>query len=91
MDPPSQVLGSAVRFTGYSPDAFTDHHLGRLREVFDILDQRGCLVMLSSPNVALNLNLFDGYDIREVTVARSVKKDGRRRGRRVELVVRNFA
>ena len=91
LDPPSQVLASSARFTDYSPEAFTDNHMGRLREVFDILDQRGCLVMLSNPNVALNRQLFDGYDIREVTSPRAVRRDGRRRGRRVELVIRNFA
>ena len=91
LDPPYQPVSATANFTAYTDEAFSTEHQGRLSEVFRILDRRGCLLMLSNSNTALIRDLYRGYDQKEVQAARAINRDGRRRGKVTELVVRNYA
>jgi len=59
-DPPYRPLNKTSSFTSYSKDAFDDSHQIRLKRVFDKLDIKGALVMLSNSDPK-NFNPKDNF------------------------------
>ena len=82
-DPP--YLGT---FTGYSGTFGIDEHR-RLRDVFRTLDERGCIVVLSTNDDSVMRMLYEGFDCTVVQARRSVGSLGSSRGSVDELVIRN--
>ena len=89
-DPPYQPVTRTSRFTQYTAEAFNESHQERLKDVVRILDNRGCLVMLSNSDTPLVRDLYKGFDIQEVQAPRAINRNGKRRGTVTELVVRNY-
>jgi DNA adenine methylase len=89
-DPPYVPVTRTSSFTAYTALPFNEAHQGRLREVFTMLDRRGCQVMLSNSDTPLVRELYKGYDIREIQAPRAINRNGLRRGNVTELVVRNY-
>ena len=85
LDPPYQPL--TVAGTG-DPEAFNESQQGKLHEIFRLLDRRGCLVMLSNSATREVRHLYRSWDMKEIAAHRGAAK---RRGRHVELVIRNYA
>jgi DNA adenine methylase len=81
-DPP--YLGT---FTGYSGTFGIDEHR-QLRDVFRTLDERGCVVMLSTNDDPVMRILYEGFDCTVVHAGRSVGSRGTSRGSIDELVIR---
>jgi len=81
-DPP--YLGT---FTGYSGKFGIDEH-HRLRDVFRIFDERGCIVVLSTNDDPVMRLLYEEFDCTVVQAGRSVGSRGVSRGSVDELVIR---
>lgn len=91
LDPPYEPVSDTASFTAYATgDGFTRQDQRRLRDVFAILDRRGCKLMLSNSDVPFIRELYADFRIDRVVAPRAVNCDARRRGLVSELVVRNY-
>jgi DNA adenine methylase len=82
LDPP--YLGT---FTGYSGDFGPDQHVA-LSRVFRALDERGCIVVLSTSDEPLIRELYQGFEVSVVSAGRAVGARASSRGKVDELVIR---
>lgn len=89
-DPPYHPLSETAKFTGYTADSFGTGDQKRLADVFKMLDQRGCKVMLSNSDTELIRQLYEGFDIQTVLARRAINCCAERRGPINELVIRNY-
>lgn len=90
MDPPYEPVSSTASFTAYAQEGFGREDQLRLRDVFRVLDRRGCKLMLSNSDVDFIRELYRGYRIDQVSAPRAINSDPGKRGRVSELVVRNY-
>lgn len=81
-DPP--YLGT---FTGYSGEFGIEKHV-LLRDVFKALDNRGCIVVLSTNDHPTIRALYEGFDVTIVQAGRAVGARASSRGKVDELVIR---
>jgi len=89
-DPPYHPVSGTARFTDYATGGFRDDDQVRLRDVFRVLDRRGCKLMLSNSDVPFIHDLYRGYPIDLVAAPRAINSDRTRRGPVTEVVVRNY-
>lgn len=92
-DPPYIPLSKTSSFTRYSKTDFSMKEQKRLSEVFEILDSRGCFVMLSNSDHALTRELYRDYEKDTVIVRakRMINSVGCKRGAINELVLTNYS
>jgi DNA adenine methylase len=90
LDPPYHPLSVTASFTSYTSNDFGVEDQKRLAEVFRILDQKDCLVMLSNSDTPLIRELYRGYNITKVYARRAINCKGNKRGVITELVIRNY-
>ena len=88
-DPPYVPLSASSNFTSYTKGGFDPSDQKGLRELFQILDERGCLVMLSNSDTPEIRKLYKGYRITKIKAARSINAKGKGRGAVGEVVIRN--
>jgi DNA adenine methylase len=88
-DPPYHPRSATSHFTSYTKDSFGEKDQRALAAVYRALDEKGCLLMLSNSDTDLVRELYQGFDIREVTARRSINSRIDRRGSICELVVLN--
>ncbi|HOL13227.1 MAG TPA: DNA adenine methylase, partial [Bacillota bacterium] len=62
----------------------------RLKEVCVWLDQRGVKFVLSNSNTVFIRSLYAFYEIRYVRAGRAINCDPRKRGKVVELLIKNY-
>jgi len=89
-DPPYQPLSSTALFTAYTRNSFGPKDQEALAEVFRLLSERGCRVMLSNSDTPLIHRLYRGFDLRTVDARRSINSKASRRGAISEIVVLNY-
>jgi DNA adenine methylase len=89
-DPPYDPLSETAHFTSYTSDAFDTGDQERLSEVFKLLDERGCRVMLSNSDTGLIRRLYSAFDIQVVQARRAINCQADKRGPITELVIRNY-
>ncbi|MBU0468386.1 MAG: DNA adenine methylase [Candidatus Omnitrophica bacterium] len=96
-DPPYRPLSQTASFTSYCQDSFSDSEQVRLKEVFDALDKKGALVMLSNSdpkNIDPKDNYFDDlyreYEIVRLKATRMINCNASKRGEIKEILVRNY-
>ncbi len=89
-DPPYDPLSATSSFTSYMNGAFRERDQEELAEIYRVLSERGCRVMLSNSDTALIRRLYRGFDIRPVKVRRSINSNGARRGPVPEVVVLSY-
>jgi DNA adenine methylase len=89
-DPPYDPLSETAHFTSYTSDAFDTGDQERLSEVFKLLDERGCRVMLSNSDTGLITRLYSAFDIQVVQARRAINCQADKRGPITELVIRNY-
>jgi DNA adenine methylase len=82
LDPP--YLGT---FSGYSGDFGPEQHV-ELSRVFRALDERGCIVVLSTSDEPLIRELYQGFEATVVSAGRAVGARASTRGKVDELVIR---
>jgi len=90
MDPPYHPLSDTANFTSYTAESFREEDQRRLAGVFQELDRRGCLVMLSNSDNAFIRELYVDYNITVVTAKRAINCWPEGRGPITELVIRNY-
>jgi len=61
-DPPYNPLSATSSFTSYQKNVFLDKEQRQLSKVFQTLDKRGCLVMLSNSDTLLIHKLYHKYE-----------------------------
>ena len=93
LDPPYDPLSNTSSFTGYDINGFNKDEQKRLRQVFDELTEKGCLVILSNSQTDFIMDLYQDYQdkIKVVKAARSINSKGLKRGRINEIIVLNFS
>lgn len=89
-DPPYEPVSETSSFTAYAQDGFRREDQLRLRDVFRVLDRRGCKLMLSNSDVPFIRELYRDYHVRTVCAPRAINSDASRRGPVSEVVVRNY-
>jgi len=91
-DPPYQPTSSTASFTSYTPGSFDEADQVKLAQVYQELDKRRCLLMLSnSPRVLSVLHdLYKGYRIERVKANRAINCQGNKRGPVEEILVLNY-
>ena len=90
-DPPYEPVSETASFTSYSRDGFSREDQTRLRDVFVALDLRRCRLMLSNSDVPFIRDLYGNFRIDQVSAARSINCNAKKRGRVNEVVVRNYS
>jgi DNA adenine methylase len=90
LDPPYEPVSNTASFTAYSQEGFGREDQLRLRDVFRVLDRRGCKLMLSNSDVQFVRDLYAGYPVTRVSALRAINSDPSKRGPVHEIVVRNY-
>ena len=90
LDPPYEPVSQTASFTAYAQDGFGREDQLRLRDVFAVLDRRGCKLMLSNSDVPFIRDLYQRWNISRVSASRAVNSDPGKRGPVQEVVVRNY-
>ncbi|MCA9865098.1 MAG: DNA adenine methylase [Anaerolineales bacterium] len=88
-DPPYHPLSPTANFTAYDRAGFGSDDQRQLRDVFAALGERGVRAMLSNSDTPFVRELYDGFRIEQVWVARAVNSRAGGRGKVAEVLVRN--
>jgi DNA adenine methylase len=93
LDPPYRPTSSTAYFTGYTITGFSDKDQKDLADIFEILNERKCKVMLSNSNTPLIKSMYTklAKDIKKVDTIRSINCMGSRRAGHNELIIRNYS
>lgn len=96
-DPPYRPISKTSVFTAYSKDRFDDAEQLRLRDFFQLLDERGAKLMLSNSdpkNEDKSDNFFEiayqKYRIERIKATRNINSNAQKRGRIDELLILNY-
>ncbi|CUS03604.2 Modification methylase LlaDCHIA [Candidatus Promineifilum breve] len=89
-DPPYHPLSATANFTAYDRAGFGPDDQRRLRDVFAALAERGVMAMLSNSDTPFIRELYAGFTIDQVFVARAVNSKANGRGKVAEVIVRNY-
>lgn len=89
-DPPYLPLGGYSDFKRYTKNFFYEEDHINLASLFDKLDERGCLLLLSNSSNKKIVELYKGYNIKTVKAQRFINCKGDRRGAVDELIVANY-
>ena len=88
-DPPYHPLSATANFTAYDRRGFGPDDQRQLRDVFAALGERGVRAMLSNSDTPFIRELYDGFAIDRVYVARAVNSKASGRGKVAEVIVGN--
>ena len=79
-DPPYVPLSETSSFTNYSGDGFSNEDQEELVELARNAQKRGAVVLISNHDTEITRQLYEGANIIEVNVRRSIsaKTDGRK-------------
>jgi len=89
-DPPYHPLSQTSSFTSYSNNGFLENDQIKLKRVFNELNKRGCLVMLSNSYTPFIRNLYKEYKQFIVMANRAINCKAEGRGAIKELVILNY-
>ena len=71
-DPPYYPLAKGSDFTSYTKENFLEKEQKKLADIFEQLDRRGCLLMLSNSNTKFIRNLYKKWHITKVNAKRFI-------------------
>lgn len=90
-DPPYDPISKTSNFTAYSSKKFTKSDQQRLKEVFDLLSQRGCKCLLSNSCTQFIKELYSNdYNVITIHAPRNINSDTKKRGKVPELLIMNY-
>jgi DNA adenine methylase len=90
LDPPYFPLGGYSDFKRYHRVFFEKEDHEALANQFEILDKKGCYVMLSNSDTSITRNLYSKWRVSTVQARRLINCDATKRGEITELVVVNY-
>jgi len=90
LDPPYPYSRGGARPLHYRAGGFDEDEQDRVARLARLLDQRGCLVMISNADCPLTRKLYRGFHIDKITVHRRVGASARDRGGTGEIIARNY-
>ncbi len=88
-DPPYHPLSPTANFTSYDRDGFGPDDQRKLRDMFAALGDNGVPAMLSNSDTPFIRELYAGFRLDQVQVARMVNSKANGRGKVAEVIVRN--
>lgn len=89
-DPPYVPVSDTADFTSYAAGGFSTRAQEELADVFRRLTEKGVYAMLSNSGAPLVRELYADFAIDDVYAARNVNSNAAKRGKVVEVVVRNY-
>ena len=89
-DPPYDPVSETSNFTSYTKYKFDRREQAKLKVLFDKLNKRGCLLMLSNSDTDFVNLLYSGYAKKRISARRSVNSDINKRSEVSELVITNY-
>jgi DNA adenine methylase len=89
-DPPYVPLNTTSNFTGYTSTGFGWSEQVRLKVFCDYLTNVGAKVMISNSSNPSVFDLYSGYKIEEIDVARALNCKADRRGKIKEVLIKNY-
>lgn len=93
LDPPYDQYDEQVNFVGYTKNGFTKADQERLKNMCDILIERGCHIMVSNSKTPFIVNLYSDktkyitYSIKVVNARRNINSNAQRRGEVEEVLI----
>ncbi|GAH67740.1 unnamed protein product, partial [marine sediment metagenome] len=88
-DPPYVPISESANFTSYTKDNFGKEDQIKLFNIFKVLDERGCKVMVSNSFNEFILNLYKDYKIKILQAKRAINSDASKRGKIDEVLIVN--
>jgi DNA adenine methylase len=89
-DPPYPPLNGTSYFTHYTKEGFNKKDHAELASVADMLNKKGCYIMISNADIPLVRSLYeDRFNLHELEVIRLIRADGKRY-KVQELVITNY-
>ena len=88
-DPPYQPISETSSFTSYTKENFGKESQKMLFNVFEILDERGCRLMLSNSYNPFIIDLYKEYKIIFLNAKRAINSIANKRGFIKEILVLN--
>ena len=89
-DPPYHPLNRTSSFTSYTAGGFGEAEQRELANVYKVLADRGCFVMLSNSDTPLIRELYKDFCINEIQASRAINSKAEGRGKITELLVINY-
>lgn len=90
-DPPYDPVSNTASFTGYDVNGFARNEQERLKSVFDDLTSRGCKALLSNACTDFIEDLYGSqYKIEKISATRAINSNAFKRGKVLEVLVRNY-
>lgn len=95
-DPPYRPISKTSAFNSYSVNDFDDDEQIRLKNLFDLCDQKGAFQMESNSDPTNYIedpffdNLYAKYKIHRVSATRIINSNAEKRGSIRELVITNY-
>jgi len=89
-DPPYDPLSSTSSFTSYSKGGFSKEDQKRLRDLFEELHKKGCLLILSNSSTDFIMELYKDFSIELIDANRNINSKGDKRGKVKEVLVLSF-
>ncbi|HET9959220.1 MAG TPA: DNA adenine methylase [Polyangiaceae bacterium] len=89
-DPPYVPISDTAYFTAYVPGGFGWDAQKRLHAVFEELERKNVMALLSNSDVPELRKLYAGYRVNKVTATRRINSDALGRGKMSEVVISNF-
>lgn len=97
-DPPYRPLSTTSGFTSYAKENFNDDNQKELAQYFENLDNKKVKLMLSNSNPKNTNkndnffeNIYEGFNINEVTAKRMINANVKGRGEISELLITNYS
>ncbi len=90
LDPPYQPLNTTSSFTAYTDASFVMADQVRLAEQVRAMSERGAVVVLSNSTHPSIEDLYAGFEVRRVKMARAINATAEGRGPIDELLITNF-
>ncbi len=91
LDPPYYPLSPTSSFTDYTSAGFGEEEQIRLKKLCDKLTKKGVLFLQSNSDCEYIRNLYDGYQIKEVEVRRSINSKKDKRDNIKEVLIANYS
>ena len=88
-DPPYHPLSQTSNFTSYNKGNFGKDSQKELFNIFNILDDRGCKLLLSNSYSDYILNMYRDYEIIVLKARRSINSNALKRGLIKEVLIKN--